>query len=430
MYLPFVSCIMPTCNRPQLLPVAIENFLKQDYPNLELIIDDDSDESLISLIPSSPIIKYYYSKNPRSVGLKRNFACKKAMGEIIVHLDDDDWYASDWVSRQVVELLNSDADICGLNKLIFYAVHLDKSWQYANSEEGKPWIYGATLAYWKSFWADHPFKDIQAGEDNDFIWSNNAIIHSYEYTEGYIGVIHSDNIAMVPFENPREKIQVIKWMKTLKQPETSINILPFEGKDFSLQVSCIMPTANRRKFIPSALQYFLNQDYPNKELIIIDDGSDSIEDLIPSHKNISYFYSTTKETIGEKRNKACQKAAGSIILHWDDDDWYASNWLSYQVYTLLNSDADICGLNQVQFYSVSDNKYWMTKNMNSKNLWLSGATLAYWKTFWENHPFKNIQIGEDDDFVRNNGAKLFAHDFYQGFIAIIHPKNTSIKVFQ
>jgi hypothetical protein len=33
-------------------------------------------------------------------------------------------------------------------------------------------------------------------------------------------------------------------------------------------VSCIMPTANRRAFVPRAVVYFLRQDYPNKELVI------------------------------------------------------------------------------------------------------------------------------------------------------------------
>ena len=46
-------------------------------------------------------------------------------------------------------------------------------------------------------------------------------------------------------------------------------------------VSCIMPTRNRRFFIKQSIKYFLNQDYANKELIIIDDGDDypSFDDL-------------------------------------------------------------------------------------------------------------------------------------------------------
>ena len=51
--------------------------------------------------------------------------------------------------------------------------------------------------------------------------------------------------------------------------------------DTAPMVSCIMPTYNRREFIPNAIRYFLRQDYDNKELIIIDDGTDNIADLVP-----------------------------------------------------------------------------------------------------------------------------------------------------
>ena len=422
---------MPTFNRHAFIPLAISCFLKQDYPNLELVVVDDSESSIIDLLPRSPLIKYHYNVHTQGVGLKRNFACKKAEGEIIIHLDDDDYYAPDWVSCQVNELTNSKADVCGINQINFYALGLDKSWQYTDPEFDKPWIYGATFAYWKSFWEQHPFKDFQAGEDNDFIWNNPAKIHSYRYTDGYLGLIHQDNIAMRPFDNPREKITVMKWMKTIKVPEKYHHSEQPPLPQPQPLVTCIMPTANRRKFISTAISYFLDQDYRNKELIIIDDGLESIGDLIPANdQRIKYSYSEHKQAIGTKRNLACEMATGSIIMHWDDDDWYAPDWISYQTDILINSEADICGLDQIQFYSILDNKYWMTKNYNSRKLWLSGATLAYRKSFWRKNPFKNLQIGEDDNFVRSNGAKLYAHNYYQGFIALIHPKNTSVKVFQ
>jgi glycosyltransferase involved in cell wall biosynthesis len=41
-------------------------------------------------------------------------------------------------------------------------------------------------------------------------------------------------------------------------------------------VSCIVPTANRRRFVPHAIRYFLAEDYPNKELIIVGDGESNI----------------------------------------------------------------------------------------------------------------------------------------------------------
>ena len=192
-------------------------------------------------------------------------------------------------------------------------------------------------------------------------------------------------------------------------------------------VSCIMPTANRQKFIPLAIHNFLQQDYPNTELIIIDDGLESVEHLVPDHPKIRYFYSEPIGTIGIKRNKACEKASGEIIMHWDDDDWYASNWVSMQVNALETSHADITGLNMIMFYSPSLEKRWIYEDSDLEKPWICGATMAYKKSFWENHPFKDIQVGEDYDFVYNTGVKTYAIGYFTGFIAILHAHNSSIK---
>ena len=117
-----------------------------------------------------------------------------------------------------------------------------------------------------------------------------------------------------------------------------------------LLVSCIMPTANRQKYIPIALNHFLAQDYPNKELVIIDDGKESIALLLPDDPRIKYFYTEPLGTVGIKRNFACNKAKGEIIMHWDDDDWYANDWISRQVHFLSTSDADICGIEHTHFF--------------------------------------------------------------------------------
>ncbi|WP_175470683.1 glycosyltransferase family 2 protein [Pedobacter hartonius] len=421
---------MPTANRKNLVPLAIDYFLQQDYPNIELIIIDDGEESVASLIPSNSTIKYFYNEIRRSIGNKRNDACEKALGEIIVHWDDDDWYAADWVSQQVSSLIRSGADICGLGEITYLMPLENESWTYKAGEEDEPWVYGGTLAYWRSFWSDHRFEDMQAGEDNNFIWNSGAKIYAHHYTNGYIAIVHHTNIGINPYEDPKEKIQITKWWKEIEYPERKVEIFnPTINSDLPL-VSCIMPTANRANFIPSAINNFLKQNYPYKELIIIDDGTIPIKDIVPNLYNIRYFYTNPFESIGFKRNYACQKAAGIIIMHWDDDDWYSEDWITYQVDELRNSKADICGLDQVQFYSPIEDKYWMSKNLNSKRPWLSGATLAYWKSFWEKHPFKDMKIKEDDDFVRSSEANVYAHNYYQGFIATLHAHNTSVKQFE
>ena len=199
-------------------------------------------------------------------------------------------------------------------------------------------------------------------------------------------------------------------------------------------VSCIMPTANREKYIPFAVKYFLEQDYPNKELVVIDDGEHSIATLIPEDNRIKYFYMDPIGSIGLKRNYACGKAKGEIIIHWDDDDWHARDWLSAEVHFLSTSKADICGMQHIHYYSAINNRFITVTRQyagipNPMN-WVHGATMAYWKSFWKEHQFKDLHKGEDDDFIQSSGAKLFIHDYRDGFVCILHPHNTIIREFE
>lgn len=208
---PIVSCIMPTANRQKFIPFAIDNFLKQDYLNAELVIVDDGIESIQNLIPNHPKIIYFYSSPLGTIGVKRNFACTKANGEIIMHWDDDDWYATDWITQMTNALLDSKADMVGLNRVIFYSPSIEKRFMYEDSDLEKPWICGATMTYHKSLWQNHPFVDLQVGEDYDFVWNSNAIIQALDYTKGFVAILHAHNTSIKPVENPKHKKHASTW---------------------------------------------------------------------------------------------------------------------------------------------------------------------------------------------------------------------------
>jgi len=199
-------------------------------------------------------------------------------------------------------------------------------------------------------------------------------------------------------------------------------------------VSCIMPTANREKYVPYAIKYFLEQDYENKELIIIDDGKFGVANLVPANSNIYYRHTPPIESIGIKRNLACEKSNGEIIIHWDDDDWHASDWISMQVNYLLESGADMCGIQHVHYYSPIKNSFLTVHRsyfgQNNPNNWVHGATLAYRRSVWQSCPFGNLKAGEDDDFIYNSGAHLHIHNYIDGFVCILHPHNTIIREFE
>ena len=111
-----------------------------------------------------------------------------------------------------------------------------------------------------------------------------------------------------------------------------------------------MPTFNRRAFVPQAIACFLAQDYEPRELIILDDGSDPVADLVPSDARIRYRRLSRRLNVGQKRNLACAEARGEIIVHWDDDDWSAPFRISYQVAELIGDQADLCGAARILYW--------------------------------------------------------------------------------
>jgi glycosyltransferase involved in cell wall biosynthesis len=89
-----------------------------------------------------------------------------------------------------------------------------------------------------------------------------------------------------------------------------------------------MPTCDRRPFVPVAIDCFQKQDYPHRELVIVDDGTDPIDDLVPPDPRLRYHRLSRRAVLGEKRNLACELAQGTVITHWDDDDWSPATRLS------------------------------------------------------------------------------------------------------
>ena len=127
--------------------------------------------------------------------------------------------------------------------------------------------------------------------------------------------------------------------------KTSNNSLP--------KVSVCTPTFNRRPFISTLIKCFDHQTYPKNllEWIIIDDGTDPIEDLVKNHPQVKYFKYDTKMTLGKKRNLMHEKTTGSIIVYMDDDDYYPPTRVSHAVEMLnKNPDALCAGASEIYIY--------------------------------------------------------------------------------
>ncbi len=196
-------------------------------------------------------------------------------------------------------------------------------------------------------------------------------------------------------------------------------------------VSCIMPTANRRRFIPLAIRCFLQQDYPSRELVIVDDGSEPIADLLPEDPRIRYLRVDGRRSIGAKRNLACQEARGEFILHWDDDDWSAPWRLGYQLSALLRERTALSGLTRVLYHQPSSGRSWQYIYPHGQRPWLAGNTLCYSRAFWSKHPFPDLNVGEDARFLWSDPARrLVPLEDNSFFVAMIHTHNADPKRVQ
>jgi glycosyltransferase involved in cell wall biosynthesis/GT2 family glycosyltransferase len=397
---PFLSCIMPTRDRRAWVPQAIRFFLRQDFTDSELVILDDGNSPVRDCVPDHPRIRYHYTAGQRTVGAKRNEACRLARGELIAHWDDDDWYGPSRLRRQVEALQSTSADLCGTSTLYFYQPSADRAWRYRfGGGKASRMLVGTSLVYRRRAWERSPFADIGVGEDVRFVRASGGPLCDLGDPALCVATIHAANTS------PRTP-DALFW-----QPHPAQEIHSLLGDDLAYYrqgaqplVSCIMPTFNRRAFIPLSLARFVEQDWANRELVIVDDGSDPVEDLAMSTPQVRYLRLRQRTSIGEKRNIACGEARGELVAHWDDDDWYGPGRLSWQLAPILAGAADLTGLVNRFTLRLPAGDFWTTQQELHRRMFVGdihGGTIVFRRSmFAEGLRYPAGNLAEDAALIR------------------------------
>lgn len=86
---PQLSIIIPTHNRPHLLPSAVQSALGQTLENCEVVVVDDGSSEPVEL-PSHPRLRIIRLADNRGTATARNVGARAAQGRWITYLDDDD----------------------------------------------------------------------------------------------------------------------------------------------------------------------------------------------------------------------------------------------------------------------------------------------------------------------------------------------------
>ena len=130
---PSVSICTPTYNRRKFIPAIIKCYLAQTYPSklIEWIVVDDGTDPVGDLFEGVEGVKYFYQEEKMKLGRKRNYMHEKATGDIIIYMDDDDYYPPDRVNHAVNKLRSQpNALVAGSSQLYIYFKHIDKIWLF------------------------------------------------------------------------------------------------------------------------------------------------------------------------------------------------------------------------------------------------------------------------------------------------------------
>lgn len=202
------------------------------------------------------------------------------------------------------------------------------------------------------------------------------------------------------------------------------------GSDGAL-VSCVMPTRNRRHLVPQAIRYFFGQRYSAAELIIVDDSTVPVDDLITHDGRMQYVRVDEGSSIGAKMNAGCEVARGDIIAQWDDDDWHGPNRIMRQVAPILSKQASITALQGAPIFHVRSRRTWSTPSSLIKENRITGAvagTFVFLKRDWQRSGgYPDLSMAERSVFLKRvllSGGKLQVMPNRGDFVVVRHDRNT------
>lgn len=197
--LPTVSIITPTKNRKIFFELAINNFITQDYPKdkLEWIIIDDGEENITTLLPKDDRIKHIKlkvdKKSHLTISKKRNMGFSHSSGQIIIHMDDDDYYLPSSISTRVKVLLyykERGIECVGCERFGCHDLENDTSFIIDKNNE----LAEASMGYFRSFIETRKFEDrIVKGEGKIFCRGRRKQIMKLPFEFIFISFTHGKN---------------------------------------------------------------------------------------------------------------------------------------------------------------------------------------------------------------------------------------------
>lgn len=170
-----ISIITPT-NKEKYIDNIIQNYLRLDYDNKELIIIINNNSIDITTyktkISNLNNIRIFKLDESYTLGDCLNFGVSISNYDYIAKMDDDDYYGANFLLDEINAFNYTDAKIVGKATHFMYfendnSIYLDTP-NYTNKYVNA--IAGGTLLIKKEVFQTHKFKSISLAEDSTFLY--------------------------------------------------------------------------------------------------------------------------------------------------------------------------------------------------------------------------------------------------------------------
>jgi Glycosyl transferase family 2 len=192
-------------------------------------------------------------------------------------------------------------------------------------------------------------------------------------------------------------------------------------------VSICTPTYNRRPFIPAIIECVKRQTHKEYEWVVVDDGTDPIEDLLVDLQFVKYVRLPEKVPLGKKRNIMHQHAKGEILVYMDDDDFYPATRVSHAVERLqANPGILVAGSSAMYLYFHHIQKIVLFGPYGKYHA--TAGTFAFRKKLLKQSGYEDDAVmGEEKVFLKNYTIPLVQLDPMHSILVFAHDYNTFDK---
>ena len=183
-------------------------------------------------------------------------------------------------------------------------------------------------------------------------------------------------------------------------------------------VSCVLATRNRPGFVRQALRCYQRQSYRPRELVVVDDGEQPVEDLCLGQPGVRYVRLSEFTLLGAKLNLGIERCRGSIIQKLDDDDYYHPAFLECGV-TRLDAVDTVVAWDCFLILIAADGCL-----RRSGHGWAAGGTLCFHRELWRHTPFRDVPSRVDHWFLTDTGHRIRRVCEPELYVLVRHGGNT------